>query len=598
MDDNPLPPSTIMDPFDPPLDKPRHLRYWQRCVRTLLPHHYTSMDSTRLSLGFFIVASIDLLTPSPSTSSSTSTTASTTPDSPPDKPLLTPSDRRRLRQWVLSCQHPQGGFCGSPTHVLPPEHQHDSTENAHIGGTYFALLLLALLADNDDDTGPSSSTRASAASAFAGVDRVRTLRWLRRLQRPEDGSFGEIVYDPPLSATATATATATTTSGDNDNKKTNNNGNGDRTGDDNARSKPMIAGGKDMRYCYLAAAVRWMLRGASDDADGDDDYVEDIDVPALVAHIRRGQTYDGGFAESWRHESHAGYGYCAVAALALLDRPLESSPPTAQTGTGGQGHGEMDGAAAATASAPWKSSQTVREGVADMQGFVSWLMSRQFAYVQGSGAGDGDGDDDDDDPEIANFRLADLSLADTDAQAQYIGFNGRCNKVADTCYTWWTLGSLAVLGVLDPSQNHNDNTNTLDPAALKAQRAFLLEKTQHLIGGFGKHPGSPPDVGHGCLGLAALATMGDPGLKKLDPALCVSVDVVRRIEKARTGLLKRGRQRMGADKGGGGEDFKTRLVGIAVKMGGGKRPEWLDAMAEMPWATAEEYKDNQRGLMV
>lgn len=27
---------------------------------------------------------------------------------------------------------------------------------------------------------------------------------------------------------------------------------------------------------------------------------------------------------------------------------------------------------------------------------------------------------------------------------QWAGFNGRCNKVADTCYAWWVGGSLSV----------------------------------------------------------------------------------------------------------------------------------------------------------
>ncbi|KAF3762778.1 hypothetical protein M406DRAFT_46180 [Cryphonectria parasitica EP155] len=467
-----------MDPFDPPLDTARHLRYWQRCARSLLPHHYTSMDSTRLSLAFFIICAIDLLTPS-SSSSSQDTSSSSSNDNNNNKPLLTPADRRSLRRWVLSCQHPLGGFVASPTHAFRPEHQHgDAVEEAHLGGTYFALLLLALLADDDSN------------SAFAGVDRVRTLRWLRRLQRPEDGSFGESVYDPP-----------------------------------------MVGGGKDMRYCYLAAAVRWMLRG--DLKPDDPAYVEDIDIPALLAHIRRSQTYDGGFAESWRQESHCGYGYCA--------------------------------------------SEAMRQGIPDKNAFISWLTSRHFVYLPNSGKQDNDHNDDDDDPETANFLLADLSLADENTDPKYIGFNGRCNKIADTCYTWWTIGSLAVLGAGPAAA-----TAGTDPATLKAQRLFLLEKTQHAIGGFGKHPGAPPDVGHGCLGLAALATMGDPSLKTFDPALCISVDAVRRVERARRGLLRQ--PVAGEGDGEGGErknvvELRQRLVETAVQMGGGERPEWLDAMA-------------------
>lgn len=547
-----------MDPYDPPLDTVRHLRYWKRCVSTLLPHHYTSMDSTRLSLGFFIMASIDLLTPPPPPTNANTTDTTTT------KPLLTPTDRLRLRRWVLSCQHPRGGFCGSPTHVLPREHQQSDVENAHIGGTYFALLLLALLADDDVD----GDEGRSADAAFAGVDRARTLRWLRRLQRPEDGSFGEAVYDPPSTTTTTTTTTNTATGEITQTGDVESGSNGDSA----TSPQPMIAGGRDMRYSYLAAAVRWMLRGDTSDSStsGADDpnYVEDIDVPALVAHIRRAQTYDGGFAETWAHESHAGYGYCAVAALSLLDRPPEGS---------GAGVGAAAGG-----------SRAVRDGVPDVPALVSWLASRQFEYVQGGEDAD---DEDDDDP---NFRFAALSLSDGPTggaqdpppPAQHIGFNGRCNKVADTCYTWWNLGTLAVLDIIPPScaPETGNETETDDPANLRARRAFLLDKTQHLIGGFGKHPGSPPDVGHACLGLAALATMGDPSLRRLDPALCVSVEAVRKVERARRGLLRRqaAADGEGEAEGVGGAGLARsgrRLVDMAIRMGGGERPEWLDAVA-------------------
>lgn len=332
------------------------------------------------------------------------------------------------------------------------------------------------------------------------------------------------------------------------------------------RSVPaIIAGGKDMRYCYLAAAVRWMLRG--DLSPSHPEYVEDIDVPALVAHIRRGQTYDGGFAESCAHESHAGYGYCAVAALALLDRPLEGG------GGGDDINNNKKGEEVA--------SKAITEGIANQRGFVSWLASRQFAYLPEDEANsdEDDDDDDDDDPATANFRIADLSLSDNSAtMPQLIGFNGRCNKVADTCYTWWTLGSLAVLNLPSSSSSSSD-ADSPDPAATQAQRRFLLDKTQHIIGGFGKHPGSPPDVGHACLGLAALATMGDPALKKLDASLCVSVDAVRRVERARRRLLgSSAAETADRDSAGSPRKLGARLVDTAARMGGA-RPEWLDAMA-------------------
>ncbi|KAJ9133252.1 Prenyltransferase and squalene oxidase [Pleurostoma richardsiae] len=473
----------------PTLDTARHLRYWKRCFRTFLPHQYTSNDSIRMTLGFFILAAIDLLSP-------TST--------PPAEQLVTPSDRRRLRDWVLECQHPQGGFWGSPTHAVPVDRAEtravaagEAEENpgaANIAATSFALLLLALLAEDGD-----------AAGAYAGVDRVRTLRWLRRLQR-EDGSFGEVLMKLPAAA-------------------------GDEDGRDGGRWVP--AGGTDMRYCYLAATIRWMLRG--DVREGDEAWVEDIDVDGLVAHIRRGQTYDGGVAESSQHESHAGYACCAIAALALLDRPSHKQ------GTS------------------FEDSEALRRGIADHAALTEWLASRQLMYLEHN---PGKRDDiDGDDPENANFaEPPSLTYLSLDESIRYIGFNGRCNKIADTCYTWWVSGALSILG---------------HPVAVTSgpSRAFLIAQTQHVIGGFSKYPGGPPDVYHGYLGLAALATMdgGEPALKEFDATLCVSAETVRKIEEARDSLLRA--ERAGRDPDG----LVGKLLGMGQSMMGG-RPEWLAAV--------------------
>ena len=231
---------------EPPLDIKRHIRYWQRCYRSPLPHHYTSHDSTRMALAFFIISALDLL--SKPDQPAEDTTAAPLPQA---QPLVTPEDRQSLRSWVRNLQHPEGGFCGSPIH-LPPPYTVDnkrpaengatkpifdlrSAAGANIAATYFALLLLPLAAENLE----------SAAGAYACVDRVKTLKWLKRLQRP-DGSFGELI-----------------------------------TGDGH------IMGGKDMRYCYLAASIRWCLRGNV--KPGDEAWVEDIDVDSLVKHIRAGQ---------------------------------------------------------------------------------------------------------------------------------------------------------------------------------------------------------------------------------------------------------------------------------------------------------------------
>ncbi|KAI1336256.1 terpenoid cyclases/Protein prenyltransferase [Xylariaceae sp. FL0016] len=420
-----------MDIPEPPLDKAKHVRYFQRCFRSLLPHHYTSTDSARLMLGFFIIAGLDLLS-----------------SDSPEPPLLTSADRVRLREWILSHQHPSGGFCGSPHHVLPRRHQtnfaiEDEVDvakdpaNAHIYATYFGLLGLGILAEGD------------GFHAFEDIDRMRTLRWLKKLQRP-DGSFGEVITEDGY-----------------------------------------IAGGRDMRYCYIAATIRWVLGGA--EKGGSDD----IDVDALVAHIRKGQTFDGGVAESSTHESHSGYAYCAVACLSMLDyaNPDRTAAP----------------------------DHYIRAGIPSVPSLIHFLVSRQFAYLDDSSSTTSDDDGDDDEREPPS--LEPLCLDDP---THTVGFNGRLNKVADTCYTWWVCGALALLA----------ERSLVDRVPA---RRFILDKTQHLIGGFAKHPGGPPDIYHAYLGLAALGTMagdeGEDGIGRFDARLCVSESAARRIGKAREGFL-------------------------------------------------------------
>lgn len=73
-------------------------------------------------------------------------------------------------------------------------------------------------------------------------------------------------------------------------------------------------------------------------------------------------------------------------------------------------------------------------------------------------------------------------------------------------------------------------------------RRFLLEITQHRIGGFSKVADGPPDLHHSYLGLAALAAMRDPDLKEFDVGLCCSKETSRKIERAREGLIAASRR--------------------------------------------------------
>lgn len=69
-------------------------------------------------------------------------------------------------------------------------------------------------------------------------------------------------------------------------------------------------------------------------------------------------------------------------------------------------------------------------------------------------------------------------------------------------------------------------------------RRYILDITQHPIGGFSKSVGGPPDVFHSYLGLGALALLGEPGLKEFDVGLCCSRDTARKVGLARDALLE------------------------------------------------------------
>ena len=198
---------------EPKLDIERHIKYWQRCLRTLLPTQYTSTDSNRIMLGFFILSALDILGAGPGTF--------------PEK------ERKSIRDWILKCQHPNGGFCGSPNHRFPDSYYVDvgngkqQMDPANLPATFFAILSLSFV------------------GTFEQVRRDDCLKWLKTLQR-DDGSFGELVTQ-----------------------------------------EGVIEGGKDMRPCYLATGVRWMLRG--DSPLSEKEKKDDINLEKMVDYIRSGQ---------------------------------------------------------------------------------------------------------------------------------------------------------------------------------------------------------------------------------------------------------------------------------------------------------------------
>ncbi|KAF2201841.1 geranylgeranyl transferas-like protein type i beta subunit [Delitschia confertaspora ATCC 74209] len=294
------------------------------------------------------------------------------------------------------------------------------------------------------------------------VKRREILEWLRSMQRP-DGSFGETV------------------------------GEGGR-----------VEGGSDTRFGYMSAGIRWVLRGH---VEGPVDGIEDIDVDKFIACVRGSETYDGGISDAEFHEAHAGFTCCAINALHLLDR-LPLDPRTSQ-----------------------KDEGRLR-GVSNLPLTLHWLTSRQTLTLTEDDFFDTYGDETDstatchDSHSFIKLRSYPSARGHNsfierpipDFNLKYVGFNGRCNKIADTCYAYWVCSPLKLL-------------NHLELIDLEPIRRWLLEKMQHMVGGFGKHAGDPPDIYHSYLGLAVLAMFEEPGLKGFDAALCMSNDAKRHIEE-------------------------------------------------------------------
>ncbi|KAL8695483.1 MAG: hypothetical protein Q9218_000061 [Villophora microphyllina] len=402
------------------LNKPAHVRYFLRCLKTHLPTAYTSNDSQRMTLAFFILCALDLLDGLDTN--------------------ITASERAEYINWIYRCQHPDGGFNGFTGGDLGTAGNEANRhwDPANIAATYFALANLAILGDD-----------------LSRLDRGGCLKWLKRLQR-EDGTFGEAVG-----------------------------------------LDMEVQGERDMRFCYCAAATRWIL-------DGGREREEDIDVDGLLRFFEASQTYEGGFANGPFHEAHAGWTYCAIGAMSLLGKPFSPS----------KSNHNFNNA--------WPSIESEQRLIAWLAGLQTSTLQEEDVsapdVLESHAHADTDGESAENNFEAAHVVPPETVVPVVDSMEPlkedllWAGMTGRCNKM---------LNSL----------------NLLDQNAL---RRYLIEKTQHRIGGFGKLPGDLPgmaadrfsDIMHSCLGLAGLAGMGEPGLKAYDPTLCLSLDIRRRLEQS------------------------------------------------------------------
>ena len=295
----------------------------------------------------------------------------------------TPDERQAYIEWIYNCQLPYGGgfraFPGTDFGLNGRTPDNLVWDPANLPATFFFLVLLLVLGDD-----------------LSRVKRRECLQWLHAMQR-SDGSFGEIL------------------------------------------GVAGAEGGRDLRFCCVAAGIRYILRGR--DQRGCED-VEDINIHTMLTFIEACQTYDGGIGETPFCESHAGLAYTAIGALTFLRRtPNTLIDPT-----------------------------ILAPGTLQFESLVGWLVSGQTSDLgeeddEEEEENEEEEDDDDDDEDARGGRgnifhtekgmMTTLSLnqkldALPPIQPQShesigcAGFSGRTNKTADTCYSFWIMATLAV----------------------------------------------------------------------------------------------------------------------------------------------------------
>ncbi|XP_078531649.1 geranylgeranyl transferase type-1 subunit beta [Lissotriton helveticus] len=101
---------------------------------------------------------------------------------------------------------------------------------------------------------------------------------------------------------------------------------------------------------------------------------------------------------------------------------------------------------------------------------------------------------------------------------QQNGFHGRPNKPVDTCYSFWVGATLKLL-------------NIFKYINMEKNRNYILSTQDRIVGGFAKWPDSHPDALHAYFGICGLSLMGEPDIRKVHPALNISLRTSNRLRE-------------------------------------------------------------------
>lgn len=218
------------------------------------------------------------------------------------------------------------------------------------------------------------------------------------------------------------------------------------------------------------------------------DALDQLDEEKVVAYVRNLQNADGSFRGDEWGEVDTRFSYCALCCLSLLGR-LEAVDVTATVrhistcenfdgGFGCEPGGESHAGQVFTCVGALALADSLERCRGDVLSW--WLCERQ---TPGG------------------------------------GLNGRPQKDADVCYSWWVLSSLTLLRRVE----------WIEAASL---RSFILRCQDPEGGGVSDKPGDEPDVFHTFFGIAGLSLLGTDDVEPIDAAHAMPVKVMERLRAA------------------------------------------------------------------
>lgn len=104
------------------------------------------------------------------------------------------------------------------------------------------------------------------------------------------------------------------------------------------------------------------------------------------------------------------------------------------------------------------------------------------------------------------------------------GLNGRPEKQADVCYSWWILSTMSILNKV--AWINEDKL-----------AAFILKCQDDEDGGIADRPNDMPDVYHTFFGIAGLSLLGHlhkegTAYRQIDPVYALPTDLVQKLNLA------------------------------------------------------------------